>query len=526
MTHAYKLLIVEDERWEREGLMDFLDWPGLGVEIVGAARDGIDGWERSLELEPDLIITDIRMPGMDGLEMAKKVKSAMPDTVVIVLTGFGDFEYARKALQTQVSHYVLKPIEEAELLRAVEQSVEECARIRQRRLDEAALKAAAEEHRELAIAKLAEDALEGRLPKERAPELRQAAGFASASGPFAAISFAGVPELGEDDVRQAAERPCLVAPETAGGLEHAWTVVAAVADASEARAIAGGLASRLTKPGGFVAPADVAVALGGVADGLTEAWKPVREARAVLEYAAFWGITGVVEPETVAREKAAFYAEANEFLQKVGAFAKQVVYGVSALDEDKAAAAASGLFDAIVSQRGAEKEYIRNYLTGMFFELSMLAGDRDASEGDAAARFGALSTLRQFRAHGLAYVKSMIAFLANKREGKDDYIVGKVNRIIETQYMSTELSLTSAAAEVFLSPNYLGALYKKATGRTFHERLTECRMDKAKELLGRSEYKVSRIAKEVGIPNTSYFCTVFKNAFGMTPGEYQELTHR
>jgi two-component system response regulator YesN len=156
----------------------------------------------------------------------------------------------------------------------------------------------------------------------------------------------------------------------------------------------------------------------------------------------------------------------------------------------------------------------------------MLAGDREATEGDAAARFAKLSTLRQFRAHALEIAKGMIHFLANKREGKDDYVVNKVNRLIETNYMSTELNLTSAAAEVFLSPNYLGALYKKATGRTFHERLTECRMDKAKELLGRSEYKVSRVAKEVGIPNTSYFCTVFKNTFGLTPGEYQELTHR
>jgi len=522
---TYKLLIVEDERWEREGLLDFLDWASLGIEIVGAARDGIEGWERALELEPDLIITDIRMPGMDGLEMAKRVKGAMPDTVIIVLTGFSDFEYARKALQTQVSHYVLKPVEEAELQRAVAESVEEAARIRRRRRDEAQLKAEVEAHRDLAFAKLAEDALEGRLARERAPELRKAAGFASVAGPFSAVAFAGVPGLAEADVRAAIGAPCLVAEGGVGAVEHAWTVVAEVG-ASEARDVAGGLARRLTKPGGFVAASDVVVAWGGAADGLTEAWRPVRTARAALEYAVFWGLTGVVEPEAVEREQAAFYAEANEFLADVGAFAKGVVYAVSALDEAKAAAAIGGLFDVALSRRGAEKEYIRNYLTGLFFELSMLAGDREATEGDATARFARLSTLRQFRTHALEIAKGMIAFLANKREGKDDYVVNKVNRLIETSYMSTELNLTSAAAEVFLSPNYLGALYKKATGRTFHERLTECRMDKAKELLGRSDYKVSRVAKEVGIPNTSYFCTVFKNAFGLTPGEYQELTHR
>ncbi|HZG78411.1 MAG TPA: response regulator, partial [Paenibacillus sp.] len=327
---TYKLLIVEDERWEREGLLDFLDWASLGIEIVGAARDGIEGWERALELEPDLIVTDIRMPGMDGLEMAKRVKGAMPDTVIIVLTGFSDFEYARKALQTQVSHYVLKPVEEAELQRAVAESVEEAARIRRRRRDEAQLKAEVEAHRDLAFAKLAEDALEGRLARERAPELRKAAGFASVAGPFSAVAFAGVPGLAEADVRAALGAPCLVAEGGVGAVEHAWTVVAEVG-ASEARNVAGGLARRLTKPGGFVAASDIVVAWGGAADGLTEAWRPVRTARAALEYAVFWGLTGVVEPEAVEREQAAFYAEANEFLADVGAFAKGVVYAVSAL---------------------------------------------------------------------------------------------------------------------------------------------------------------------------------------------------
>jgi len=516
----YKLLIAEDERWEREGLLDFLDWEALGVGIVGAARDGVEGLEMALALTPDIVITDIRMPGMDGLEMARKIKERLPETVIVVLTGFSDFEYARRALQTQVSHYVLKPVEEGELLKAVTSAVDECAKAQRKRLDAEELKAAVERHRGLAMEKLIADALEGRLTKDRAQELRRADGFEAAEGPYTGLAVAGASGCAEADVRRAVGRPCLAAPWS--GVPGGWKLIVA-ANGAEAAAAAKALPGTLTKPGGLLRPEHIVVGAGREMAELTDAWTSVRDARSAAEYASFWGMSGVVSAEEVERETSQFYAGAAELLQTVNLYAKQVVFGVGALDEASAAAALERLFDAFAARRGAGTEYVRNFLTSLYFELSLLAGDGEGAERETAQL---PATLKECRKQGLAFVKQVVAAMSGARGGTTDEIVSKVNRLIETNYNSTEFSLAAAAAEVFLSPNYLGALYKKATGRTFHERLTEWRMTKAKELLATTPHKVARVAQEVGIPNASYFSTVFKNMFGMTPGEYQERIRR
>lgn len=208
---------------------------------------------------------------------------------------------------------------------------------------------------------------------------------------------------------------------------------------------------------------------------------------------------------------------------------KAIVFSVHALEEEQAIAAVTELFHYIKACRGAEGDYIRHYISGLLFELSVVAGI-NKTENDSGANSGeqlySLLSLDAILAYIYTFVADTIAALREKRDGKDEYVIRQVNKLIEQKYMSQEISLKSMAEEVFLSPNYLGSLYKKTTGRPFHDQLAQVRMNKAKELLANPQYKVARVAKEVGIPSTSYFCTVFKSAFGISPGEYQEMLHR
>lgn len=111
----FTVFIVEDEQLIREGMLKLVEWHKLGFEVVGEAGDGELAWPMIQELKPDIVITDIRMPFMDGLSLSRIIKQHYPDTKIIILSGYDEFEYAQKAINIGVEHYELKPITKAQL---------------------------------------------------------------------------------------------------------------------------------------------------------------------------------------------------------------------------------------------------------------------------------------------------------------------------------------------------------------------------------------------------------------------------
>lgn len=116
----YKLIIVEDEEIIRKGLVHTIDWLSMGFTVIAEGEDGEDGLRLINEYKPDIVITDIRMPKMDGLEMLSLAKK-LNGFESIILTSYGEFEYAKKAISMGVSDYILKPIDEEELFKLISQ---------------------------------------------------------------------------------------------------------------------------------------------------------------------------------------------------------------------------------------------------------------------------------------------------------------------------------------------------------------------------------------------------------------------
>ena len=110
-----KVLVADDEEIVRTSLVDMIPWQELGMVLVGSVRNGLEALDVVSDDPPDIVITDIRMPMMDGLELIEKIKMLSPDTEIIILSGFSEFSYAQKAMSYGVKHYLLKPTRKEDL---------------------------------------------------------------------------------------------------------------------------------------------------------------------------------------------------------------------------------------------------------------------------------------------------------------------------------------------------------------------------------------------------------------------------
>jgi two-component system response regulator YesN len=124
------MLLVEDESFERKSLATCVDWELIGVALVGEAVNGSQGLAKTLELKPDIVLTDVKMPVMNGIEMSRRIRQAAPDVKILFLSSYDDFEYAKQAIDLNISAYLMKPVNEVELLRVVKKVADEISTLR------------------------------------------------------------------------------------------------------------------------------------------------------------------------------------------------------------------------------------------------------------------------------------------------------------------------------------------------------------------------------------------------------------
>ena len=123
----YKLLIVDDETIEREGMVNLIPWEAYGICVAGSAWNGLEGYEMVKDLSPDIVLTDIKMPVLNGIEFIRKVQEDYKDIVFVVLSGYGEFEFTSQAMQMGVKYYILKPCDEEKIIEVMNKVTEEIA---------------------------------------------------------------------------------------------------------------------------------------------------------------------------------------------------------------------------------------------------------------------------------------------------------------------------------------------------------------------------------------------------------------
>lgn len=161
-----KIVIAEDMGLEREGLVRSIPWDELGIAVAGAAEDGLEAWELIRLHKPDIVLTDIKMPIWDGIELAKQIAASYPSTKIIFISGYEDFNFALEAIKTKVCEYVLKPYTLQEITAALRKVADLCRLENEKRREEQLIKTRLEETKPVLKEKLLKDIVRGAIAEE------------------------------------------------------------------------------------------------------------------------------------------------------------------------------------------------------------------------------------------------------------------------------------------------------------------------------------------------------------------------
>lgn len=534
-----KVFLVEDEMVIRRGIKNSIDWEKEGYIFCGEASDGELAYPMIIKEKPDILITDIRMPFMDGLELCKLVKKELPNIKILILSGYDEFDYAKEAIRLGVTEYLLKPISSGKLLEALNGVSES---IRREKEDKDLVRKYMEEMRENTEhekQKFFEQMIAGNLSMADALETGKKYEMNLSAGMYNLLLFRFT--LGEENRKSG---------ELLGEAEYAI--------------------EKLTERLEYVFEFQRGVegwAFLLMADNEEQMSERVKELSKDLEeimknYSTIAYFGGIGQPVARLRELEESFREAERALAArftmelnriISVEDIRMAQNVDTLDDIEITSfgeiektrtmlekflnnGAEGEIDEFVDvyinelpEENLKSVLMRQYIIMDAYIVMMSFCEKiEGIEGEMQAQSEELKNSMK-TIQTLEEIKNYIRMLLKKIIGVRDTISGRrYSDIIEIAkdqirktYMSDEISLNTIAAEVGMSPSYFSSIFSKEMGKTFVEYLTEIRMDRAKELLMCSSMKTSEIGYEVGYKDPHYFSYIFKKTQNCTPKEFR-----
>lgn len=541
-----KIFLAEDEVVVRETIKRMIPWEELGFELVGEAADGEMALPLLIRQQPDLLITDIKMPFMDGLTLARLAKKEIPGLKVVILSGYDDFNYAKQAIGIGVEDYLLKPITKNALIERLseirsryehEKTQKEYYEKFQRemqayeknssrdffealvggsmdmmevykRAEKLGLDIVAEAYNVLIFTMNCDEDFSGQRDEYSSWEAESLellenffAGHSSAMLFQSNIFSYGVLLKGQRETIEENTRACV----------------------DEIRKI-------LSRQDGR---REWFLAVGQSVERLSQIQKSYHTASRAFSQRYLYdeNILYYDEMETMEHPGGQAETEDNAYLQKVDVNALNPAILQKFLSnglQEETENFVKDYFYAI-GQEPMESLVFRNYviLNVRFSVISFIKGlGCDTNEMESADTEEVLAEGGKNMESAIAYAKKMISQAIEIRDqnsgNKNRSILKTAVDFIDSHYMDEEISLNTVANVANVSSNHFSALFSQNMGQTFIEYLTTLRMNKAKELLRCTGMRSSEIAGEIGYKDAHYFSYLFKKTQGMTPSDYRK----
>ncbi len=540
MLAVYRIAIADDEATVREGMRDRIDWPQHGFELVAVCADGQETMRAVEEHRPDVVLADICMPFVDGLELAGGISERFPETRVILLTGYDRIDYAQQAVRHNVTDFLLKPITPAEL-RAVLDRVrgqldEDCEERRRRQVLLEQLEASMPLFRERTLNAIVsgESTRTGRRT-QRVQRSLQLCGL-SFDDPALAVAVIDrddqpnderTPEQPEIDAMQMEEILASITGDP-GCAPAAWFRTgdgpfAAIFGAAEeehalrkATEFCESAVSRVKDAGEFT----VSAGIGLPVEGISLLARSFRQAREALSYRYRAGGGSVTEFRDLSATPSATGENDSPGTD-------EVTLSVKTADREDTRRAIEAfvrtLRGAARTASAAQTELVR-LLVDLLQAASALSIESDEILRDVSPFRGILEarTLEQAQSAVDEVACRIHDAIEARRADRSRQLALDAKQFIDTRYSDPSLQLADVCRAVGAGSSYFSEVFKRETGRTFLEYLTSVRMEAAKSLMCTASSPMYEIAEAVGYRDPHYFSAMFKRYAGVTPTRYRK----
>jgi len=522
-----KIVLVDDEKGIVDGLTKMIGRYLPECKVVGAAYNGAEGFRSVQQWRPDIVITDIRMPKEDGLDMIKRLKEAGSQTKFILLSGYADFEYARRGMQLGVQFYINKPVEEEELRDCVHRVMEAIREDRVKRQEVDELKQEVRSRiQEEALRNIIE--LGNEQTSDLAEELIRSAGIPTKDTRFASVlieldgSVESLKETGLQPLYRLMDE-ALCRYKQVYRFHYSGTQIAAVVAHHGPIRCEELISSihRLKEAAYREFKLSMTVGIGTAHNRATGIGQSFEEAQTALSYKVIKGTDAVIPFSDI--RSAERRHPVPESL--IGALQN----GLEELNEAECDRVIREIFRRLGTEPGMSPAELQLQCLTILLSSARTLSFEQLQQNDflgrhiltleGISRFRTLDSLENWM---IQVMRGILAFKREHHIPKKKNLIAEIKEYVSKHYQES-ITLADLAARFYLSPIYLSQLFKQKTGDTYLSYVVQVRIDRAKELLENTDLKVYEICQKVGYSDTQHFARLFERLTGSKPSEYRKM---
>lgn len=504
----YSILLVDDEKLELETLRDYIDWDSMEFDRVYTSRSGSDAYDKVQRLKPDVMITDIHMPVMSGIDLARQMYEDGCKTKIVFLSGYDEFEYAKAALQVNAADYILKPFNEEKIRNAMNRVKE---MIHKENLLNISVKVL---ERSLIRQMIEYGGIRRDEVCRQFMEIHE-----TGEHEFGLMQVAG--SLNENILERVVNNLSEVVFAVSGGVkEYSYFLVRYFVDFKEA---AQRIRDRLMENG-----VERAILYLNEKVPIRELHEQAADMAQLSDRMFYVSSDKVISREELKAQVELLEKEAENWDEHTHVQAEiNRLFSVRNMLNKKSIQQFTDDYFEKLMQHPRISFYILDelhYFISRVEEIAPVRGE-SAEEGQHSVSKEIYKAVNLDEVRDFVQEQVLDQLPKQDEESKEEvsrnrYVVNSVKHYVETHFADV-INVDEIADEIGLSPNYVRSIFKESEGTTLNDWITEYRLNRACELLMERKLRIKEISQKVGYESSSYFCSVFAKKYGISPNEYR-----